>query len=243
METKRLQIRTGDNNPFTASSIQRPVIETKELKELEDGEIDESDKESESDVEEKNEKEPLKVYEEDDDEEEEDEDEEEDEEQEEEEEDDEGAMKNTETIGNVFSEFDDMEDEDEEEDEFYLQKFDENTQKKIITDFHPELLSHNYDEIDILSRVIRDQNGNIIDPLHKTLPFITRYEKARILGERAKQINSGAKPLVDLEPNIIDGYVIALKEFEKKVIPFIIKRPLPNGGVEYWKFEDLEVLV
>jgi len=150
-----------------------------------------------------------------------------------------------ETLRTAFSEFNDDEDQDEEEDddEFYLQKFDENTQKKIIADFHPELQSHNYDEIDVLSRVIRDENGNIIDPLHKTLPFITRYEKARILGERAKQINSGAKPFVELEPNIIDGYVIALKEFELKKIPFIIKRPLTNGSVEYWKFEDLEILV
>jgi DNA-directed RNA polymerases I, II, and III subunit RPABC2 len=148
-----------------------------------------------------------------------------------------------ETLRTALSEFNDEDDEEEDDDEFYLQKFDENTQKKIISDYHPELQSHNYDEIDVLSRVIRDENGNIIDPLHKTLPFITRYEKARILGERAKQINSGAKPLVELEPNIIDGYVIALKEFEQKKIPFIVKRPLPNGGVEYWKFEDLEILV
>jgi len=236
METKRLQIRTGDNNPFTALAIQRPAKKTEEDKNLEDGEIDEDDVDSETDV-----KETIKEEEEDDDDEDEEKDEDDDEEEEDDEEDD--GEKNTETLGNVFSEFDDIDDDDEEEDEFYLQKFDENTQKKIITDFHPELLSHNYDEIDVLSRVIRDQNGNIIDPLHKTIPFITRYEKARILGERAKQINSGAKPLVDLEPNIIDGYVIALKEFEKKLIPFIIKRPLPNGGVEYWKFEDLEVLV
>jgi hypothetical protein len=173
---------------------------------------------------------------------EEDEDEEEEDEEEEEEEDEE-KQHNTEILRTAFSEFNDDEDEEEDEDEFYLQKFDENTQKKIISDFHPELQSHNYDEIDILSRVVRDENGNIIDPLHKTLPFITRYEKARILGERAKQINSGAKPFVDLEPNVIDGYVIALKEFEAKKIPFIVKRPLPNGGVEYWKFEDLEVLV
>jgi DNA-directed RNA polymerase I, II, and III subunit RPABC2 len=148
-----------------------------------------------------------------------------------------------ETLRTALSEFHDEDDEEEDDDEFYLQKFDENTQKKIISDYHPELQSHNYDEIDVLSRVIRDENGNIIDPLHKTLPFITRYEKARILGERAKQINSGAKPLVELEPNIIDGYIIALKEFEQKKIPFIVKRPLPNGGVEYWKFEDLEILV
>jgi len=155
---------------------------------------------------------------------------------------DEQTENKAEKLHNTFTEFDESEDEDDD-DEFYLQKFDETTQQKIIADFHPELQTHNYDEVDVLSRVIRDEDGNIIDPLHKTLPFITRYEKARILGERAKQINSGAKPLVELEPNIIDGYIIALKEFEEKKIPFIVKRPLPNGGVEYWKFEDLEILV
>jgi len=151
--------------------------------------------------------------------------------------------KPVEKLRSAFPEFEDEDDDEEDDDEFYLQKFDETTQQKIIADFHPELQSHNYDEIDVLSRVVRDENGNIIDPLHKTIPFITRYEKARILGERAKQINAGAKTFVELEPNVIDGYVIALKEFEAKKIPFIVKRPMPNGGVEYWRFEDLEVLV
>jgi DNA-directed RNA polymerase I, II, and III subunit RPABC2 len=141
--------------------------------------------------------------------------------------------------------FDDIEDDDEDdddEDENYLQKFDENLQKNIIADYHPEMISHNYSEIEVMSRVVRDENGVIIDPLHKTLPFITRYEKARILGERAKQINAGAKPFVDVPMNMIDGYLIALKEFEEKKIPFILKRPLPGGGLEYWKFKDLEIL-
>ena len=152
---------------------------------------------------------------------------------------------NKNTIKTNFPEIIDTDDEDEEndDDENYLQKFDENIQKNIIAEHHPELMSHNYDEIDILSRVVRDANGVIIDPLHKTIPFITRYEKARILGERAKQINAGAKPMVDIETSVIDGYLIALKEFEEKKIPFIVKRPLPNGGCEYWKFKDLEVLV
>jgi DNA-directed RNA polymerase subunit K/omega len=136
----------------------------------------------------------------------------------------------------------DDEEDDEDQDENYLQKFDESIKKKIIADFHPELQQHNYDEIETLSRVVRDNNGNIIDPLHKTLPFITKYEKTRILGERASQLNSGAKALVEVDDDIIDGYIIALKEFDEKKIPFIIKRPLPNGAVEYWKFEDLEVI-
>lgn len=134
-------------------------------------------------------------------------------------------------------------DEDEDDDDVdYLQKFDESIKQKIITDFHPELKTHNYDEIEVMSRVIRDNNGTVIDPLHKTLPFITKYEKSRILGERATQLNAGAKTMIEVEPDMIDGYIIALKEFEQKKIPFIIKRPLPNGAVEYWKLEDLEVI-
>ena len=143
----------------------------------------------------------------------------------------------------LFADFDDDSDSESEDDENYLQKFDDTTQQKVISEFHPELLSHNYDEIATMARIVRDANGIIIDPLHRTLPFITRYEKAKILGERAKQINAGARPFVKVDQSVIDGYLIAMKEFEEKKIPFIVKRPLPNGGCEYWKLADLEILV
>jgi len=133
-------------------------------------------------------------------------------------------------------------DDDYDDDDNYLQKFDETIQQQIISDYHPELKYHNQDEVNNLSIVVRNENGVIIDPLHQSVPFITRYEKAKILGERAKQLSSGAKPFVEVEDNIIDEYLIALKEFNEKKIPFIIKRPMPNGGCEYWKFEDLEII-
>jgi DNA-directed RNA polymerase subunit K/omega len=158
----------------------------------------------------------------------------------------EDIIDNKNIIKTTFSHFEEIEededDEDDEPDTNYLQKFDENVQKNIIADWHPELKSYNYDEVDVLSRVIRNEDGVIIDPLHKTLPFITRYETARILGERAKQINHGAKPLIEIDASVIDGYLIAMEEYKQKKIPFIIQRPLPNGGIEFWKFEDLEVL-
>jgi len=140
-----------------------------------------------------------------------------------------------------FSDDDEM--DDDEMDDDYLQKFDENNQQQIIQDHHPELHQHNIDEINAMTTIIKDKHGNITDPLHKTLPFITKYEKARILGERAKQIASGAIPLINIDETIIDSYIIATKEFEEKAIPFIIKRPLPSGGCEYWKLADLEILV
>jgi DNA-directed RNA polymerase I, II, and III subunit RPABC2 len=89
-------------------------------------------------------------------------------------------------------------------------------------------------------KVVRDKDGIIIDDLHKTIPYLTKYERARILGQRAKQINSGAIPFVKVPENVIDGYIIAEIELKQKKIPFIIRRPLPNGGSEYWKVHDLE---
>ena len=137
---------------------------------------------------------------------------------------------------------DEDDDDDDEDDEHYLQKFDETLKTNIIAEYHPEMLSLNYDEVDILTRVVRNMDGQVIDPLHRTLPFLTKYEKARVLGERSKQLNSGAKPFVEVDPSVVDGYLIALAEFEQKKIPFIVKRPMPNGGCEYWKLRDLEVL-
>ena len=140
--------------------------------------------------------------------------------------------------------FADTDDEsDAGEDNGYLQKFDAATRQNIISEFHPELQSHNYDEIANMCVIVRDATGTPIDPLHRTIPILTRYEKARVLGERAKQLNSGAKPFVTIDDAVIDGYLIALKELEEKKMPFIIKRPMPNGGCEYWRLSDLEILI
>ena len=133
-------------------------------------------------------------------------------------------------------------DEDSDEDEDYLKKLDENMKKNIIQQYHPETNQHNYDEIEALCVIVRNENNEIIDPFHTTPPFLTKYEKARILGERALQLNAGAKSFVQVEDNVINGYLIALKELNEKKIPFIIKRPMPNGGCEYWKLKDLEIL-
>jgi DNA-directed RNA polymerase subunit K/omega len=49
-------------------------------------------------------------------------------------------------------------------------------------------------------------------------------------------------PFVKVPEGVIDGYLIALKELEEKKIPFIIRRPLPNRGSEYWHLEDLQII-
>jgi DNA-directed RNA polymerase subunit K/omega len=143
----------------------------------------------------------------------------------------------------IYKKPDYMEDEDEDEDvdgELYLQKFDHSINSNYVVDFHPESVLQNYDEILSMIKVIRDKDDIIIDDLHRTIPYLTKYEKARILGQRAKQINSGATTFVKVPENVIDGYIIAELELKEKKIPFIIRRPLPNGGSEYWSIKDLE---
>ena len=137
---------------------------------------------------------------------------------------------------------DDDNDDNDDDDDDMLQKFDHETKKKYIAAHHPECLSFNHEETETLSRVVRDENGRIVDPYHKTLPFLTKYEKTRILGIRTKQLNEGAKPYIDVNPTIIDGYIIAQLELEHKRLPFIIRRPIPNGGSELWKLQDLEII-
>ena len=139
----------------------------------------------------------------------------------------------------MFNEDDDEDDEDDDGEQ-YLQKFDQSINDNYILNFHPESVLQNYNEILSMTNVVRNSDGIIIDDLHKTIPYLTKYEKARILGQRAKQINSGHHTFVKVPENVIDGYIIAEMELKLKRIPFIIRRPLPNGGSEYWKVQDLE---
>tara|TARA_Y100000588_G_C14193162_1_gene898952 strand:+ start:279 stop:743 length:465 start_codon:yes stop_codon:yes gene_type:complete len=128
----------------------------------------------------------------------------------------------------------------EEEDE--LKKLEDSVHKEYLLDIHCEIKQINDTELQAQTKIIKDKNGKIIDPLHKTLPFLTKYEKTRILGVRTKQINNGSHIFIKLKNKVIDGYHIALEELNQKKIPFIIQRPIPNGGSEYWKVSDLELI-
>ena len=128
------------------------------------------------------------------------------------------------------------------DDEEYMQKFDRDVRSNFLKEFHPQAQTHNYEEVLALSKVTRADDGRIVDSLHRTLPILTKYERARILGQRAAQLNAGAQPLVQVPVGVLQGSVIAALELNAKKIPFIIRRPLPNRGSEYWRISDLELL-
>ena len=121
-----------------------------------------------------------------------------------------------------------------------FQKLNKDMTDCIITDYHQELLQPNIEEIELLSTVIRDADNNIIDPLHKSVPLLSKYEKTAILGKRASQLNKGATSYVNVDATMIDGKYIAELELKEGKIPFKIKRTFMNGTFEIWNISDLE---
>ena len=76
---------------------------------------------------------------------------------------------------------------------------------------------------------------------NKTLPKITKYERALLIGKRAKQIEEGANANIKIMPGQ-SAIEIAEEELRQRKIPLIIKRPIGNT-FEYWKPADMEVLM
>ncbi|KAG0548680.1 hypothetical protein BDA96_01G187700 [Sorghum bicolor] len=74
----------------------------------------------------------------------------------------------------------------------------------------------------------------------KTSKYMTKYERARILGTRALQISMNAPVMVELEGET-DPLEIAMKELRARKIPFTIRRYLPDGSYEDWGVDELIV--
>jgi DNA-directed RNA polymerase I, II, and III subunit RPABC2 len=72
-----------------------------------------------------------------------------------------------------------------------------------------------------------------------TTRFLTKYEKARIIGARALQISKNAPIMVEIEPGEWDPLKIAEKELIARKIPFLIRRYLPDNSYEDWRVEEL----
>jgi DNA-directed RNA polymerase subunit K/omega len=146
------------------------------------------------------------------------------------------------TTNHSVAGFPDSSEESSDSEEETLQKFDREVITDYISLYHPETKMHNDEEISALSVITRNQYGDVIDPLHNTTSILTKFEKTKILGIRSKQLDEGAESFIQVPPNVISSYTIALMELNEKKIPFIIRRPIPNGGSEYWKITDLEIL-
>jgi len=126
-------------------------------------------------------------------------------------------------------------------------------QEEVVPDIKPELKrlyqQHPECNLDYIEQVVPKiplqivpPGGEKADANHRTYPFLTNYEKTKIIGLRANQLSKGAVPFISVPKHITDVRDIARLELEQKRLPFIIKRPLPNGTFEYWRLSDLMLL-
>lgn len=78
-----------------------------------------------------------------------------------------------------------------------------------------------------------------LDDNHRSQPFLSVFEKTKILGFRANQLAQGARPYILVPEHISNVLDIAKLELEQRRLPLILKRPMPDGTFEYWRLSDL----
>ena len=127
----------------------------------------------------------------------------------------------------------------------------EDTQKRDLGNellkFHPEARIDTIETVSmdlILTNVppsFTNPDGQI-DSKHRSIPFLTQYEKTKVLGFRTNQLSLGARPYIAIPDHVSDLKEIARLELEARRLPFIIKRPMPDGTFEKWRLSDLLIL-
>ena len=126
-------------------------------------------------------------------------------------------------------------------------------EEEVIPDSKPELRrlyqQHPECKLDYIEQVIPKIPLQIVPPggekadiNHRTYPFLTNFERTKIIGLRANQISRGSVPFISVPKHITDVRDIARLELEQKRLPYLIKRPLPDGTFEYWRLSDLMIL-
>jgi len=101
--------------------------------------------------------------------------------------------------------------------------------------FHPECVL-DYEEVDQPDIPLKE---SLKDNKHRSAPFLSTFEKTKILGMRTNQLAQGARPYIKVPEYITDVLEIAKLELEQRKLPIIIKRHMPDGSYEKYRLADL----
>ena len=115
-----------------------------------------------------------------------------------------------------------------------LYKFSKNKLNDIISDDDDDNFMDDIETENAGNELLLENDDRITDPV------MTKYEYVRIIGNRAKQIAMGSKKFIKNADNM-SSKDIAILELEHKMIPYKIKRPLPNNRYEIWKISELYI--
>lgn len=111
---------------------------------------------------------------------------------------------------------------------------------ELLLKYHPECLLE-YEESEQSSVPLRTTLSED-DPVHRSAPFLSVYEKTKILGLRTNQLAQGARPYIQVPEYITDVQDIARMELEQRRLPMIIKRFMPDGTFDKFRLSDLIII-
>jgi DNA-directed RNA polymerase subunit K/omega len=133
------------------------------------------------------------------------------------------------------------EDEDDDKDKEEKEYFDEDIVDKKIEYTEKDIEDNcvydlDYDEV--YDTELDKQPIQVLNEDRITKNIMTIYEKVRVLGIRAQQINNGAKCMIKINQNL-SAMEIAKLELDAGMTPLKIKRILPSNKYEIWKISEL----
>ena len=139
-------------------------------------------------------------------------------------------------------EYEDIEEEDEEEEEDADEELDEVGDEEEGKDCTLDKMIEDDNEYYDNDEEVEAQPDTTVEYVKKeerqSSAKLTKYEMVRILGERCKQLTMGAKPMIKNYKNLPYDK-IAEEELKLNMIPYKIRRPLPNGKFELWTLDEL----
>ena len=91
------------------------------------------------------------------------------------------------------------------------------------------------------NKLLVSNNLSFVTMSNATNPFITKYELAAILAERAIEI-ANDQPITIKNPGTTNPIKIAQLEFEAGKLPKKIIREYPDGSTETWNLSDFQLL-
>lgn len=114
---------------------------------------------------------------------------------------------------------------------------------KFLLTHHPECRLDYVEQVQEKLSVAAYPPDSGSDAQHKSVPYLTMFEKAKILGFRANQLAQGSQTFLEKRPeHVVDVLEIARLELEERRLPYILKRPMPDGSFEYVRLSDLLIL-
>ena len=146
--------------------------------------------------------------------------------------------------------YDDTEQYEEDQevtDDIFVEGEQKKDLSKELLKFHPEARLDTIESVAldlILTNVpptFKNADGQA-DPKHRSVHFLTQYEKTHILGFRTQQLSLGARPYIAVPAHVTNLHEIARMELEARRLPIIVKRPMPDGTFEKWRLSDLLIL-